>query len=697
MPPKPSESLLFHKKKPVRKEPSGTPPNGTPTATSPRKSATPRQQPTPPDADTDDNTKLPDGDFAEYKLMSSALNGWKYDIMKFSSRTPVDISTWEEPIKLNRKELKREEVSAPVQVAAGPMLGPDGKPVIGPDGKVVMVDAEGKPMMNNNGAGEASSSKDKDTKGKGAANGKKRFQKKTRQVFLVPDATRQLRREERYPWVMEDAKQNEVWVGKLEEVAKAETHALFMPAAQEFFKFVPANRWYKFQKKPNYHIPTLEEAESIMAKIQKNKDPQTWLLHNRNGKAPSTATAAMFKAEPDSGASGSSLVHNASQSRGPGGRKLVSVHRSARGDDDEEGGGRKRKEEDEAEGDIDEGVFSEDPADDDEQEAPDINDEEAKELEERLKREYKAANKQREGHVDESDEEDDESQLTKDGKALKKLVRNLEKNIAYDSDDERKNPYASSEEEESEEEIPVATNEPAIQQQPQQVKSRASSQQPSPKPSQSSASQPQNASAAGSRATSPALSPGLGGHSVVAKRATSPKAPKLKSTNGSRATSPLSGQGAGSRATSPVSGSRATSPVTVRSPTSPTASGSASVPKPANKRKATDDLTGSGPPSGSPTSGPAAAPKPKRRKPLPPGPPPGGELEDRMLIEWLQNTPNATTRDCIHHFTPYLTTDAKKSKFTTLVKQVAQLRGGVLVLRSATPEATSQPSTPAAA
>ena len=63
-------------------------------------------------------------------------------------------------------------------------------------------------------------------------------------------------------------------------------------------------------------------------------------------------------------------------------------------------------------------------------------------LQERLKKEYKSANKQREGYVDESDDENEE-ELTKDGKAMKKLIRNLEKNAAYDSDDER-NPYASS-------------------------------------------------------------------------------------------------------------------------------------------------------------------------------------------------------------------------------------------------------------
>jgi len=54
------------------------------------------------------------------------------------------------------------------------------------------------------------------------------------------------------------------------------------------------------------------------------------------------------------------------------------------------------------------------------------------------------ANKQREGYIDESEEEEDgDSQLTRDGKSLKKLMRKLEKNVAYDSDEER-NPYASS-------------------------------------------------------------------------------------------------------------------------------------------------------------------------------------------------------------------------------------------------------------
>ncbi|KAH0839751.1 hypothetical protein J3R83DRAFT_691 [Lanmaoa asiatica] len=667
MPPKSAESLLFHKKKPIKKDPSVPLPNGTPP--SPRKSTTPRQQPTPPNADdVEDGSKLPDGEFSEYKLMSSALNGWKYDVMKFDSRKSVDISTWEDPIKLNRKDLRRQESTLTQQIPVGPMLGPDGKPVMGSDWRIVMVDADGRPIANTTGEG---SSKEKETKGKTPANGKKKMTRKTRQVFKVPENVRQLRREERYPWVMEDAKQSEVWVGQLEEVSKAETHALFMPAAQEVFKFVPAHRWYKFHKKPKHHVPNLEEAESLMAKIQKNKDPERWLLHRRHGQGPSAATSAMFKADPDghTAVGAAPLVYNANQSRAPGGRALRSVNRGSQGAEQDEEGSVRPKREDDGEGHLDEQLFEEEVADDDEHEVADMDDEEAKELEERLKREYKLANKQREGYIDESDEDEDESQLSKDGKSLKKLMRKLEKNVAYESDEEH-NPYASSDENEEEEEPPLVSNEPAIQQQPQQVKSRSTSQQPATKPPTT------EGSAVASRAVSPAPISSLGGHSIVAKRATSPKAPKAKSVSVSRGNSPLSGVPGGG---SPVSGSRATSPA-ASSSKGLVGLPSNSISKPANKRKV-DEVSGTGATSGAING--TNAPKPKKRKPLPTGPAPEGELEERMLIEWLQNTPNATTRDCIQHFTPYLTSEAKKARFTAMVKDVAQLKSGILILKSA--------------
>lgn len=673
--------------------PPGSP---SPAPGTPGTSARPRP---PPPKSTANDGKLPppEGPYSEFKLMSSALNGWKYDVMKFDSRKPVDLMTWSQPVRLNRKELKRNEAPPPVggPVAVGPMLGPDGKPVIGADGKIVYVDADGRPIRpdadNKDGilaggsgaGGSGSGGGGKDGKGKDkdkAAMARKKFQKKTKQVFLVPEATRQLRREERYPWVMEDAEKEETWVGQMEEAAKSEVYAMFMPAPNDIFKFVPAHRWYKFHKKPKYYVPNLEEAENLMTKIQKNKDPERWLLRNRGGQGPSEATVAMFKTER-----AGSVIPTSGPSLGPGGRKLKTVDNGMAGlfdEDDEDGGQRRRERETGAEGDLDELDFEETFADDEEKVEADGEDEDAKELEERLKKEYKQANKTREGYIDESEEEEDDNKLSGAGKDMRKLMKKLEKDLAYDDSDEEKNPYAS-EESESEEEEPQPTyNGPAIQPPEPRADSRANSQTPSAngvsggiKTPSAAGSVPPGAKAdSPSRATSPV--PGHGGHSIVAKRATSPKVPKLKGSGGpSRATSPLAG-GVGSRATSPVA---AGSP-----PSQGSTLASAGV-KPSNKRKATDDPNASG------GSGGGSAPvKAKKHKG------PTGELEVSMLVDWLRQTPNATTRDCIQHFTPYLTTHEKKERFAAMVKEVATLKDRFLVLRNAyrSPTATGEAASP---
>lgn len=82
----------------------------------------------------------------------------------------------------------------------------------------------------------------------------------------------------------------------------------------------------------------------------------------------------------------SSLVHSSGQSLGPGGRKLKTVDSGMDHlfDDDDDGdgdGGRRRKRELGEEGGLDEQVYEEDFADDDEKMDVDDNDEEAKELE----------------------------------------------------------------------------------------------------------------------------------------------------------------------------------------------------------------------------------------------------------------------------------------------------------------------------
>lgn len=164
---------------------------------------------------------------------------------------------------------------------------------------------------------------------------------------------------------------------------------------------------------------------------------------------------------------------------------------------------------------------------------------------------------------------------------------------------------------------------------------------------------------------------------------------------GSRAGSPLA-SGAPSRANSPGAGpgSRAGSPV---------APGVPNGGQKSNKRKA-DDMPNGTSVSTMPNGANHNMPKAKKRKSMATGAPgvvsPVGDFDEKMVIDWVRNTPNATTRDCIQHFTPYLSDESKKAKFTSLVKEVAQLKGGVLVLKNAYRDPSSLPpsaaGTPAA-
>jgi len=151
--------------------------------------------------------------------------------------------------------------------------------------------------------------------------------------------------------------------------------------------------------------------------------------------------------------------------------------------------------------------------------------------------------------------------------------------------------------------------------------------------------------------------------------------------NGLRASSPLVLVASGSQNGADTLPGRGGSP----GPTSLSRAPAGAPPaKLGNKRKADEaDEIASAPSPGASAGG---QPKPKKRRATAAMLGPDGqpiELEDIMVIEWLRNTPNAKTRDCISHFTPYLRSDEQKAKFTALIKEVAQLKNGILVLRSA--------------
>jgi transcription initiation factor TFIIF subunit alpha len=60
----------------------------------------------------------------------------------------------------------------------------------------------------------------------------------------------------------------------------------------------------------------------------------------------------------------------------------------------------------------------------------------------------------------------------------------------------------------------------------------------------------------------------------------------------------------------------------------------------------------------------------------------GPPVEARTVVEWLRNTPGATTKDCIRQFTKYLKEKPKRDEFTAMMKQLAVVKDGVLMLRN---------------
>jgi transcription initiation factor TFIIF subunit alpha len=301
-------------------------------------------------------------------------------------------------------------------------------------------------------------------------------------------------------------------------------------------------------------------------------------------------------------------------------------------------------------------------------------------FQERLKKEYRTANKQGDTGVHVEDDEDEFQGINKQAKAMQKLIRNREGNDVYESEED-KNPYASSvstsflpfsntlysfQEEEEEEPVVLSTATAAIQEQQQKIESKAQTTKTAPVPPRSSA-----ASVSGSRAVSPSLPPGQSGHSLVAKRATSPQIPKPKPPNLVRGNSPL---GQSSTVQSPVATDGINGDAT----------------KGTLKRKA-DHST-------SPPPGPtldSQAPKQKKRKAATQGTSISSVELESMLLEWLKTVTNATTRDCIHHFTPYLVDAEKKAEFSAMVRKHATLKNGVLVARVGIRATSSAPSPPA--
>ncbi|GAA5910996.1 hypothetical protein JCM8208_003952 [Rhodotorula glutinis] len=328
------------------------------------------------------------------------------------------------------------------------------------------------------------------------------FKKKTRRVFVSSEEARRLKREEWQPWVLEDDEGRERWIGRLEGSAgEIESSAKnpqqqngnraglqgWRPAAdsnatgsggsayvafvlsdnQDEFRVLPVNRWYRFNQGPKYLTLAEEEAEEEYARQQKSKDPERWVMHRRIAPPPGAAAAGATAssssgASTPRGAAASSSAPSASSLRS---RMLANSAQGSRLDAADRAGGRpqvravissgpragaggSRGRGRAADQGDDEFDYEEDFQDDEEGIAKidDLADEdETKELEERIRREMRAV--ERPDEIPDDDEVDaldgEGERLNRTGKEIKKLVKKADKTGNYESDDDVENPYAS--------------------------------------------------------------------------------------------------------------------------------------------------------------------------------------------------------------------------------------------------------------
>ncbi|VVT57158.1 uncharacterized protein SAPINGB_P005563 [Magnusiomyces paraingens] len=380
--------------------------------------------------------------YREYNLNAcneDDIKDLRYHLMRFHSKSEVDpVGTFTKPIRLHRKDPrnmqnqltlaeleernKRLGITTPIpkHLLAEPTATEE--KVTGEE-PVKTENEESKTSDTANGKDDAKQ------KGKtpseeadmsliapdgGARRGKSHlFQKKTKQVVLGDTNARKLRYEEYYPWILEDFDGKNTWVGNY-EAGQTDAYVLFV-FDNDGFKMVPAEKWYKMTPRNKYATLTSEEAEKQM---EKGELPNRWVMK-------------YFGNEEDSA-----------------NKRPTNMRRRFRTTDSSTVDEMRR---DDDGNDID---FDEEFADDEEAPIMEGNEDEVKEVENKIKKEHQSAKISALFNENENEEEEEEEdrKVDKQGKHMIKYLRSREKNINYETDDDS-NPYATEESSDEEEEI----------------------------------------------------------------------------------------------------------------------------------------------------------------------------------------------------------------------------------------------------
>ncbi|KAG6042290.1 hypothetical protein E4U41_000034 [Claviceps citrina] len=240
-----------------------------------------------------------------------------------------------------------------------------------------------------------------------------------------------LRYEEALPWHLEDADGKNVWVGNY-VAALSEANVAFM-IDQSVFRMVPLEKWYRFTSKPPFQPFTIDQAEAFM---NRKVDVGRWVMKDEEKRAGQFDLEATRK-----------LLYGRGQMVKTESATFKAASRSEKLDHDE----------------LD--ISGDEFQDDDETPYFErMEDDDAKESKERIRREQLGANLFGEGDEREVDKElqerlREEVERQKYGKTTKKALIKRDREDIYESDKSEENPWSSSSEDGSSEEEDEENNE----------------------------------------------------------------------------------------------------------------------------------------------------------------------------------------------------------------------------------------------
>ncbi|WPH02021.1 Hypothetical protein R9X50_00487500 [Acrodontium crateriforme] len=268
---------------------------------------------------------------------------------------------------------------------------------------------------------------------------RKKLQKKVEDVYFDENnkkhvARAQLRYEEARPWHLEDFDNKMRFVGSYEQPL-AKSSVMFV-IGSEGFKMIPVEKWYKMT--PISKIERTMTSEQIEQSMSQKYAPPRWFMGSQSA---GTEQRRQMKQEQQT------------QSR---------KRKTEDDDDDDYRASAVKREEYQADVDEIDFEFNDEFQDDDEGFMyGDPGDDEAKEIEKRIREEMRTANLPATGVKNEDMDWDEEEKREKEArreekrkqKKQRKLLKKKERRIEYESDDSDDNKYeSSSEDEDSEEE-----------------------------------------------------------------------------------------------------------------------------------------------------------------------------------------------------------------------------------------------------